>query len=85
MGVHVIVTFRCGGCPATATAPEQRISRKFVSLSGYGIGRYVTDRVEIDQVAPEGWMAFDPWTQITYCKNCWASICAATGDAEVRE
>lgn len=26
------------------------------------------------EVAPEGWIAFDPYTGCCYCQDCWAAI-----------
>lgn len=65
------VTFRCGGCDATATG---KLVRRFVSLSGrsWGIGRY--HETTAQEAAPEGWVAFDPYTQCTYCPSCWSEI-----------
>ena len=28
----------------------------------------------IESATPEGWMAFDPYTGMTYCSECWESI-----------
>ena len=25
-------------------------------------------------IAPQGWVAFDPYTSCTYCPECWAEI-----------
>jgi len=85
MPVTVVVTYSCGGCSATATAPEQVIRSEFRSLSGqsHGIGRQRQEPPRIASLAPEGWVAFDPWTACTYCKDCWAAICAETGHEEV--
>ena len=65
------VIFECGGCDATA---EGRLWRKFRSFSGrsYGFGTYHTTTPQ--EAAPEGWIAFDPYTQVTYCPDCWADI-----------
>lgn len=67
----VKVIFQCGGCDAKA---EAHVSRQFVSVSGrsYGFGSYVEQKVS--DVAPKGWIAFDPYTSCTYCPECWASI-----------
>lgn len=32
-------------------------------------------------VAPEGWIAFDPYTGCCYCPKCWAEILAPTDKA----
>lgn len=67
------VTFECGGCFKKEPGTKW-ISQHFQSFSGrsYGIGSYVRDTIE--DVTPEGWIAFDPYTQCTYCPECWASI-----------
>ena len=67
------IIFSCGGCDATATAWLQR---RFVSISGksWGLGSYHEDTPQ--EVAPEGWIAFDPHTSCTYCPDCWAEIMA---------
>ena len=65
------VTFECGGCDATATG---RLESRFVSLSGrpYGFGSRIETTAQ--EAAPEGWIAFDPYTGCTYCPPCWKSI-----------
>jgi hypothetical protein len=69
----VTITLNCGGCDARAegTAP---LRRNFVSFSGqdHGFGQFRTGTVE--DITPEGWMPYDPYTQCTYCPKCWASI-----------
>jgi len=74
------VIFECGGCFEKA---EATMRRKFVSLSGkgWGFGSYHTDN--IDDIAPEGWVAFDPYTQCTYCPSCWKAIESPEAIAEV--
>jgi hypothetical protein len=70
MGVRVILS--CGGCDATAEG-TQPIRRRFHGTHGdWGLGRYLTD--PITDAAPEGWVMFDPYTQATYCPDCWAQI-----------
>ena len=69
----ITVTFHCSGC--SATAPGKRpLERHFTSISGraYGLGSYQDDRPA--DVAPDGWIAHDPYTQVTYCPDCWAEI-----------
>ena len=70
----VNVQFSCGGCDAKAegTAP---LRRQFVSFSGrsYGFGT-VQPVNTIDDVTPEGWVAYDPYTYCCYCPACWAEI-----------
>lgn len=70
----VRVVFECGGCDAKADGTGD-LRMEFRSLSGrtYGLGGPVpANRVE--DLAPEGWRAFDPWTYCTYCPKCWTEI-----------
>ena len=69
----VTVTFSCGGC-FKKTEGTDRLSRQFVSITGrsYGFGSYVYNKSQ--DVAPEGWVAFDPFTGMCYCPECWAEI-----------
>ena len=70
----VEVIFRCDGCPKEekGTGP---LRREFRSVSGrsWGIGGPV-DANRIEDVTPEGWIAFDPYTYCTYCPECWKGI-----------
>ena len=67
------LTFRCGGCDASVTV-HNAIRREFHSFSGRGYGFGTYHDTKIEDVAPEGWVAFDPYTQATYCPDCWAGI-----------
>jgi hypothetical protein len=31
-----------------------------------------------DDVVPDGWVAYDPYTYCTYCPKCWEGIEAAS-------
>lgn len=79
------VLFECGGCSAKAqgTAP---LRREFRSYSGraYGIGGTVNVNT-IEDVTPEGWVAFDPYTYATYCPDCWAQIIAEDDEVETSQ
>ncbi len=76
----VTITLECGGCFAK-TEGTAALRREFVSLSGqdHGWGQFRTGTVE--DITPDGWVAFDPYTQCTYCPACWAGIEAATATA----
>ncbi len=69
----ITVKFHCSGCNAVADGKEP-LRNTFVSICGraYGLGSYHEDRAS--EVAPDGWIAFDPYTQVTYCPDCWADI-----------
>jgi hypothetical protein len=83
MGVEVL--FQCDGC-FKGTRGTGRLMREFVSVSGrsYGIGS-VRPANTIEDVAPEGWIAYDPYTYCTYCPSCWDEIQAAPGVAKKEE
>lgn len=63
----------CDGCHAEAHT--ERISKKFVSVSGrsYGIGSWHMPNID-DAVAPTGWVWSDPYTSCTYCPECWKQV-----------
>jgi len=81
----VKVLFECGGCDAKAEGTDY-LRREFRSISGrsYGIGGAVEVN-SVDDVVPEGWVAFDPYTYCCYCPVCvediWPSS-ALTGEGE---
>jgi len=70
----VKVIFECGGCDATAKG-STFLRKRFLSFSGQrsGFGGPVWETT-VDDVVPEGWVAFDPYTYACYCPKCWASI-----------
>lgn len=76
----VTLTFSCGGCDATAEGTRP-LRSEFRSLSGqtHGLG----SQVLIDRpgdLAPEGWIGWDPYTGCCYCPACWARIGESTDD-----
>jgi len=75
----ITINFSCGGCFKEAKGTTF-LRRRFHGVNGqsYGFGSWKTDPIE--SVAPEGWVAFDPYTACCYCPDCWAEI--ENGDAE---
>ena len=71
--MSVEVVYQCDGCDATTQAT---LRSRFVSFSGRdsGFGSVVEDKAS--GVAPEDWVAFDPYTFCTYCPACWLGITA---------
>lgn len=70
MGVRV--TFSCDGCEAEA--PGLDLLRQ-IEVPAMGGGYYVsTNKVALSEITPPYWVAFDPYTAMTYCPECWASI-----------
>lgn len=68
MSVKLLLS--CGGCDTTATVGPLR--RRAESVFGGSLCAVVTD--EPEDLAPEGWVMFDPYTYCTYCSTCWAEI-----------
>lgn len=72
--MSVTLKFSCNGCDAVAEGTG-RLCKEFLSFSGrdYGFGtlRWIT---KPEDVAPEGWIAADDYTYMTYCPACWAEI-----------
>ena len=79
--MSVTVKFTCDGCFKEEVGTTF-LSRHFDSLSGkgYGFGTWRTDTPQ--DVAPEGWVAFDPYTGCCYCPECWAEIEGDDTDGE---
>lgn len=71
--MSVTVKFECGGCFDVADGIRS-LERRFVGVTGksYGFGRWEYDSVQ--NVAPNGWVAFDPYTGACYCPKCWKEI-----------
>ena len=80
--MSVTIRFECNGCDA-ASDPVP-VASEFVSVSGrsHGFGRRVVQTVA--EVTPEGWVGHDPYTGMTYCPECWASIVAPKPEEDPR-
>jgi len=72
--VSVRVLFECGGCGLKVDG-KAPLRKRFESFSGrdHGFGRAVWD-VRVEDIVPEGWIAFDPYTYACYCPACWSEI-----------
>ena len=70
----VEVRFVCDGCHIEERGITS-LRKEFVSVSGrpYGIGSYRYKNTPAD-VAPKGWVPYDPYTQCCYCSDCWKEI-----------
>lgn len=68
--MSVYVTFRCGGCDAKAEGTSF-ISRENMEIM---VNFYQRRPWNVDEVAPDGWVASDPYTGCCYCPTCWAEI-----------
>lgn len=79
MGVEILFSCCCGAT-AKGTAP---LTRKGESFSGreYGFGRPIAVNT-IEDVTPDGWWGYDPWTYCTYCPECRKAIETPTPEPE---
>ncbi len=66
--MSVTVRFSCGGCDATAEGTN-RLRLACGSMRGT-----IMPANTVEDVTPEGWVAFDPYTGACYCPRCWAQI-----------
>jgi hypothetical protein len=74
--MSIKVNFVCDGCHAEAEATTfPRRHFHSVNGKGYGFGHYSTDG--FNEIKPEGWVPFDPYTGCCYCPKCWAEIVEA--------
>ena len=71
--MSVTVTFSCDGCSKT-TPGTTYLGRRFRAFSGRGYGFGTWEHDKAGDVAPEGWVAFDPYTGACYCPDCWDGI-----------
>lgn len=77
--MSVEVSYHCNGCEAVETVRGlcrhwEVIRSAAVTVGGVAYDRCRVDTPTIESAAPEGWMPFDPYTGMTYCPACWASI-----------
>lgn len=63
----------CGGCDATAIS-DGLLTTEFISFSGRGHGFGVWKLRDPEEIAPPGWVLFDPYTACTYCPDCAADL-----------
>jgi len=71
--MSITATFKCDGCDEKAEGTTW-FFRTFRSISGrsWGLGSYTYNRVQ--DLTPEGWIDFDPYTGCCYCPACWKGI-----------
>ena len=70
--VSVTVHLECGGCDAKAVTKP--IRAEFIPLFNNSMFCRTRYPIITNDLAPEGWYIFDPYTLATYCPECWASI-----------
>lgn len=81
--MSIVATFNCDGChrfQASKKIPQ----RRFIGVNGksHGFGHWEYDTFE--DIAPNDWVAFDPYTGCCYCPECWAGILSGDKiDAEI--
>ena len=77
----ILVTFYCSGCNESAKG-KAPLSRNFIRLwdrSNFGCwGPY-----KVKEIAPEGWMIGDPYTDCVYCSKCWEEIETSVPEKEM--
>lgn len=78
MGVRLLLS--CGGCDATAEGTALLRKLFYGTRGDHGIGSYHIGNPEA--LAPDGWVMFDPYTQATYCPDCWEVINAEAEDVD---
>ena len=71
----ITLTFECGGC----FKKEPGMLRSGIRVHGFAEDvkfpyMVAKSSLHMQDYAPEGWIAFDPYTKATYCTECWAQI-----------
>ncbi len=69
----VMVVFGCDGCFREAEGTDWLRVEFRGSRGAWGFGRS-TPVNSPQEIAPDGWVAFDPYTFLCYCPDCWAEI-----------
>lgn len=69
--MSVMLDLSCSGCEAKARVGPLRRRTESVFF-GSALCRIVTDDPE--NLTPEGWVMFDPYTYCCYCPACWTAI-----------
>lgn len=77
--MSVTITYACNGCFATETVSgivqrHEVIVPSAITVGGVDYDRCLVRTPTIKNSAPEGWVAFDPYTGVCYCPKCWAEI-----------
>ena len=81
MGVYVSLT--CCGCTAAVSGLRLGIIHDELPRRHAAGMEWVSERRQtVEEVAPDGWMPFDPYTNATYCPDCWASIVGGDSGAD---
>lgn len=72
--MSVRVLFECDNCEKKEFGTHP-LRREFRSITGktYGLGSFVPVNTVLE-VAPTGWVPYDPYTQCTYCSACYQLI-----------
>lgn len=78
--MSITLEFKCGGCLVKAKGTKTLNPAR--ALRGGWIAE--GEAAKAQDAAPEGWIAFDPWTHCTYCPACWDYVRGA-GETEEEE
>ena len=83
--MSITVHYKCAGCSAEADGTEPLVEA-FIGGPGrcYNFGKYRPVN-SVRTVAPDGWIAYDPYTHATYCPTCWKLIDQSSEQDRARE
>lgn len=72
MSVTATVKYECNGCFAVEEIKVGPLRSRFHGVTGHehGFGHWEDEVIDAEKHAPEGWMAFDPYTRMCYCPKC---------------
>ncbi len=76
----ITLTFSCGGCDKVEPGTTWLQRKRVVTMEGQAGSWGYRVEPKAEDVAPEGWISFDPYTQCTYCPECWAGIEEGSSD-----
>lgn len=77
--MSIKIKFSCDGCFAEADGTRRLERHTCPAFRGEfprdGSGCFVVHEYDtVQDVAPNGWMPFDPYTGCCYCPKCWGEI-----------
>jgi len=67
--------FDCCGCSKSVTIENIYMQARIESaFGGQLLSVTIKPKLDPEDYTPDGWVAFDPYTKVTYCTDCWNHI-----------
>ena len=86
-----VLGFACSGCDASmsvefASRPPFRYAKP-ITVGGVLMERQITvsQKIDLFELVPDGWVWPDPYTGACYCPECWSQIIGPEKDEDEKE